>query len=345
MTAQGRVEASADERQSLRPSALRQLRDRTEASLLRGMVGVLRRLGPVRASNAMGALCRAIGPRLPVTRVAEANLRAALPHLTAAERARIIHDMWENLGRTAGEFPHLADLPKDAASGPGWEMVDDHLLHAQVARGGPAIFVSGHIGNWEMLPPAVARYGMAFSSVYRQASNTAVDDVILELRRRAMGQAVPMFAKGAKGARAAFAHMRRGGYLGMLTDQKMNDGIEARLFGLPAMTAPAAAALAVRFGCPVIPGRVQRVGPARFRLIVDEPLLPRAGAGTQEAVAELTQAINDNLERWITERPAEWLWVHRRFPKHVTARVEASRSATRAAKAAFAANRTGGAAS
>ncbi len=318
MTAQGRIEASADERQSVRPSILKRWRYRAEVTLVRGVIGILHRMGPVRASNAMGALCRTLGPRLPVTRVAEANLRAALPHLTAAERAQVIRGMWENLGRTAGEFPHLADLPKDSATGPGWEVVNDHLLHAQAARGGPAIFVSGHIGNWEVLPPAVASYGMPFSSVYRQASNTTIDEVILDLRRRAMGRAVPMFPKGARGARAAFAHMRRGGYLGMLTDQKMNDGIEARLFGLPAMTAPAAAALAVRFGCPVIPGRVQRVGPARFRLIVDAPLLPREGGDTQQAVAELTQAINDRLELWITERPAEWLWLHRRFPKHVT---------------------------
>ncbi len=324
MTAQGRIEPSTDERQSVRRPTLKRWRYAAEVRLVRGAVSVLQLMGPVRASNAMGALCRAIGPRLPLSRVADANLRAALPHLTAPARAGIIRSMWENLGRTAGEFPHLADLPKDSASGPGWEMVNDHLLHAQAARGGPAIFVSGHIGNWEMLPPAVAWYGMPFSSVYRQASNTAIDAVILDLRRRAMGQSVPMFAKGAKGARAAFAHMRRGGYLGMLTDQKMNDGIEARLFGLPAMTAPAAAALAVRFGCPVIPGRVQRIGPARFRLIVDEPLLPRAGADTQEAVAELTQAINDRLEQWITERPAEWLWVHRRFPKHVTASSQAA---------------------
>ncbi len=319
MTVAGKIEPAMDEWQSVRAPPLKRWRCAAEVTLLRGLIGVLRRLGPVRASNIMGALCRAIGPRLPVNRVAEANLRAALPHLDAQERHRIIGAMWDNLGRTAGEFPHLADLPKDSQAGPGWEMVNDHLLHAQAARGGPAIFVSGHIGNWEMLPAAVARYGMAFSSVYRRASNSTVDAVILELRRRAMGQAVPMFPKGAKGARAAFVHMRRGGYLGMLTDQKMNDGIEARLFGLPAMTAPAAAALAVRFGCPVIPGRVQRVGPARFRLIVDEPLLPRPGAGTQEAVAEMTQAINDRLERWITERPADWLWVHRRFPKHVTA--------------------------
>ncbi len=36
-------------------------------------------------------------------------------------------------------------------------------------------------------------------------------------------------------------------------DQKMNDGVEATLFGRPAMTAPAMAALALRFRCPVIP--------------------------------------------------------------------------------------------
>ena len=319
MTAAGNIEFSAEEWQGVRPPPLRRWRYAAETAVLRALVGLLRLLGPVGASNLMGGLCRAIGPYLPVSRVAEANLRAALPHLDAPARARVIRGMWDNLGRTAGEFPHLASLPKDSGAGPGWEMVNDHLLRAQAARGGPAIFVSGHIGNWEMLPPAVAWYGMAFSSGYRRASNTTGDDVILDLRRRAMGQAVPMFPKGAKGARAAFAHMRRGGYLGMLIDQKMNDGIEARLFGLPAMTAPAAAALSVRFGCPVIPGRVQRVGPARFRLIVDEPLLPREGAGTQQAVAEMTQAINDRLEQWITERPAEWLWVHRRFPKHVTA--------------------------
>ena len=318
MTAQGRIEHPVDERQSLRPPVATRWRHAAEVALARLLIGGLERLGPVRASNAMGALCRAIGPRLPVTRVADANLRAALPHLTAPERTRIIRGMWENLGRTAGEFPHLARLPKDSPAGPGWEVVNEHLLHAQAARGGPAIFVSGHIGNWEVLPPAVAWYGTAFASVYRQASNTTMDGVILALRRRALGETVPMFPKGAKGARAAFAHMRRDGYLGMLVDQKMNDGIEARLFGLPAMTAPAAAALSVRFGCPVIPGRVQRLGPARFRLIVDEPLLPPSGGDTQEAVAGMTQAINDRLEQWITERPAEWLWLHRRFPKHVT---------------------------
>ncbi len=266
----------------------------------------------------MGGLCRVVGPLLPVTRVADINLRAALPALDAAARRSVIRDMWENLGRTAGEFPHLAGLPQNNAAGPGWEMVGEEHLLAQAARGGPAIFVSAHIGNWEMLPAASAAYGMAFSSVYRAGANPALDEVVLEMRRCAIGENLPMFPKGSKGARAAVVHLARKGYLGMLVDQKMNDGIEARLFGLKAMTAPAAAALAVRFGCPVIPGRVQRIGPARFRMVCDTPLTPPSSGNQQADVAALTQTINDHLERWIRERPHEWLWLHRRFPKEVT---------------------------
>ena len=124
-----------------------------------------------------------------------------------------------------------------------------------------------------------------------------------------------MFPKGAAGARLALAHLSRGGYLGMLMDQKMNDGIEARFFGRPAMTAPALAALALRFRCPVVPAHVQRVGPARFRLVCEEPLdLPDTG-DRQADILAVTQAVNDRLERWIRARPEGWLWLHRRWPK------------------------------
>ncbi len=283
------------------------------------LLSLLVRLRPERASNLMGTLFRWVGPLLPVTRVAEANLRAALPYLDATARRSVLRDMWENLGRTAGEFPHLADVPKNSATGPGWEVVNDHVLIEQARRGGPAIFVSGHIGNWEMLPPAVAAYGIPFSSVYRQLVNRDVDETIRALRQRAIGQPVPMFIKGTAGAREALAHLRRGGFLGMLIDQKMNDGIEARLFGLPAMTAPAAAALALKFRCPVIPGHVQRIGPARFRIVVDDPL-PLPDSGDRQAdILQMTQMLNDRLERWIREWPQGWLWLHRRFPKSAVA--------------------------
>ena len=124
-----------------------------------------------------------------------------------------------------------------------------------------------------------------------------------------------LFPKGPSGARRVVAHMARGGCLGLLVDQKMNDGIEATLFGQPAMTAPAAAALALRFRCPVISARVERIGPARFRMVCEAPLpLPDTGDRERD-IAALTQTVNDTLERWIRARPDSWLWLHRRWPK------------------------------
>ncbi|GBQ59410.1 LpxL/LpxP family acyltransferase [Komagataeibacter swingsii] len=288
-----------------------------EAAFVRGLLAIFRRIGPVRASNLGGFLCRMVGPRLPVSRIADANLRMAMPELDAAMRRRVIVDMWDNIGRNAGEFPHLATLPRNPGSGPGWDVVGEEYLTAQARRGGPTIFVSGHIGNWEMLPPAVARYGLPFSSFYRAPNNPLVDRILCDLRDAAMGQPVPLFAKGAKGARSALGHILKGGHLGMLVDQKMNDGVAARFFGQPAMTAGAMAAMAIKLRCPVIPGYVERLGPARLRIHVHPPLdLPDSGNRAQDQM-DLTQMVNDWIEGTIRLRPGRWLWLHRRWNVHL----------------------------
>jgi len=99
-------------------------RHRLQAAALRGGIRILRLLGPVSASNLGGYVARKLGPWLPVSRVADANLRNGLPELDAAARRRVIRGMWDNLGRTAAELPHLAALERTTA-GPGWECADD----------------------------------------------------------------------------------------------------------------------------------------------------------------------------------------------------------------------------
>lgn len=290
------------------------LQYRAEALVLRACLALLRSLGPVSASNLGGWIARTIGPLLPVTRVGDANLRMALPALDVAQRRQVLRAVWDNLGRTAAELPHVASLPFNAA-GPGWQAEGTEVLAPLMAKGGPVILFSAHTGNWEMLPSMAAHFGIRLSSFYRAAANPEVDAMITELRARGVGPGVPNFAKGSQGARAAMAFLAKGGYLGMLVDQKMNDGIAAPFFGRMAMTAPAAAAFALRYRCPVVPAHVERLGAARFRLVVEAPLtLPDSG-DRQADILALTGAINATLERWIRNRPGEWLWLHRRWPK------------------------------
>jgi KDO2-lipid IV(A) lauroyltransferase len=289
------------------------LTQRIEAGAASLAISLLRRLSPEAASNLGAWIARSIGPVLPVSRIADANLRLALPEMSQAERRRVIRAVWDNVGRTACELPHLSRFSRGERA-PGWQVTGAEVLEEQARRGGPAIFFSGHIGNWEMLPPAVASFGIRMSSMYRAAANKRVDALITGLRQQALGGDLPMFPKGATGARGALAHLMKGGFLGMLVDQKMNDGISVEFFGHRAMTAPALAALALRFRCPVIPGYIDRLGPARLRLIV-EPPLPLPDSGNRQAdIASLTRLVNATLERWIRARPEIWLWLHRRWP-------------------------------
>jgi len=290
--------------------------DRIEyAASLLGL-GVSLSLGPVRASNVFGAVARMIGPRLKVSKIAEQNLRAAMPDLDDAARRTIIRAVWDNLGRTLGELPHLSRLEMTSA-GPGFEVVGgEHLLGL---GDDPVIFVSAHYGNWEAFPPIAARSGILASSIYRTSANPLVDQLTLNLRRAGVRRDIPLFPKGTAGLRRAYVHLIGGGKLGMVVDQKLNEGIEAKLFGMLAMTSPTAAVLALKLKCRVIPGHVNRIGPARLRLTLEGPLFHPATLDRANDVNALTQTINDRIETWVRHMPGQWLWLHRRWSREVIA--------------------------
>ncbi len=269
----------------------------------------LKCLGPVRASNLAAAVARAIGMRLPVCRVADGNLKAAFPAMTAVERRGVIAQVWDTIGRNVGELPHVAAM-RETVSGPGWE-----LLGRDNIPPGQAIFFSAHFGNWEMVLPIASQLGMPVSGFYRRASSPVMDKVIAMQRSAGLGPGVAMFPKGAQGARQALAHVMGGGSLGLLVDQKMNDGIAVPFFGRPAMTAPAAAQFALRFDLPLVPIRVQRLGPARVRMIVEPPLAVLRTGDRQADILALTTAMNATVERWVRAEPGAWLWLHKRWPK------------------------------
>ncbi|MFN0044183.1 MAG: lauroyl acyltransferase, partial [Alphaproteobacteria bacterium] len=65
---------------------------------------------------------------------------------------------------------------------------------------------------------------------------------------------------------------------------------------------------------PVYPVRVERLKGARFRITIFPKLaLPRTGNRNADVMATMLQ-VNQILEAWIRERPAQWLWVHKRWP-------------------------------
>ncbi len=150
---------------------------------------------------------------------------------------------------------------------------------------------------------------------YRAPDNPMVDALLREMRD--VDQGLSLFPKGAVGARQALKHLMKGGTLGLLADQKLNEGLELTFFGQPAMTTSAPADLALRFNCPLIPVQVERLGPCRFRVVVEKPLQDPGTGDRLQDVRTLTIAVNARIEAWIRERPGEWLWLHRRLQKQL----------------------------
>jgi KDO2-lipid IV(A) lauroyltransferase len=253
-----------------------------------------------------------LGPLLPLHARARRNLTRALPELSKGEVESTLGEMWRNLGRVAGEYPHLGKF-RAYAPGERIEVVGEEHLAAAKQEAHGALFFTGHLANWEVSGLPVIQYGIDMAYVYRAPNNPFVDRLLSRVRGRDITQNA--IAKGASGAREMVRQVRQGGYTAMLVDQKMNDGIAVPFFGRDAMTAPALAQLAFKFDLPVWPVRVERLKGCRFRATVYPKLeLPRSGDAAED-VAEAMRRVNATLEDWIRERPGQWLWLHNRWPK------------------------------
>lgn len=263
------------------------------------------------ASAAGGALLRTLGPRLAVSKRARRNLARAFPDKAPAEIEAIVRAMWDNLGRTTAEFAHLPDFDPYAGDG---RVVVEGAEHIDALRddGRPGLFFACHLANWEVQIFALTRRGLPAAVTYRASNNPYVERLYHAARGGPYGGT--WIAKGAKGARQIIDILRQGGHVAMLVDQKMNDGIPVPFFGRDAMTAPALAQLALKYRCPIVPCRIQRTGGARFRITFLPPMaIPDSGDRSAD-VAALMAAVNTMIEDWVRDDPAQWLWLHRRWP-------------------------------
>ena len=294
---------------------LQRLGDEALAALVRGAFALVRALGPDRASNLGAAGARLLAPLAPQNRIAREYIAAAFPEKTEAERAAILRESWENLGRTAAEYVHLGGLWDWDPAHPDAGRIE--LPPDSVARfrqlledGKPAMVFAAHLANWELPAVAAQRHGLPAAALYRTPNNRAIARDILAMRRPVMGELIP--ASTAAPIRMMEA-LDAGLHLGMLVDQRFGRGPQVRFLGRPATANPLLARLARRFDCPVHGARAIRLPGNRFRLELTEAIaLPRDARGVVDVDAA-TQAINDIIAGWIREHPGQWLWQHRRW--------------------------------
>ena len=284
-----------------------------QAWLAKGFIGLFRCMSFERASAVGGWLGRIIGRRLKAHRIAKTNLSKMMPQLSSTEQQSLLTSMWDNLGRTAGEFPHLSQLSKsefERITKVHNQAVLDQVKAAH-AHKRPVIFFSGHFANWEILPRAAKEWGVPLALVYRKANNSLVDDMILSIRKNYQTEGI---SKTEGGMRRIVEVLKEGRALGMLVDQRASEGISIPLLGKDAKTASAIANFALKYHALLVPVQIERLdGKAKFNITLHKPLdiVPTKNA-KQDAIRIMIQ-INELLGAFIQAAPSQWFWVHRRW--------------------------------
>jgi len=292
-----------------RPGPCKRLQWRGEVGLVRAWLRLCRARSVERASDIGARVGQTIGPRLPTSRKALANMRLALPEMTPDDRRRMLRAMWANLGRQAAEYPHLRALSDPEA---GYVELHglDHLRPTIDGRR-PAIVVGAHLANFEVMHVLLARLVRPCLFVVRPPNNPRVGEPLDAARRVGGGATTP---KGPQGKHDSLDVLEAGGLVVMLADQRMSDGIPAAFFGHTVGTPPGPALLAERTGAPILPVRMERTGPTRFRLTVEPPIDRPNPPDPTDRRRQITEAMNRRFEAWIRDRPGDWLWLHRRWP-------------------------------
>ncbi len=187
---------------------------------------------------------------------------------------------------------------------------EENLQNA-IAQGRGVVFVTGHIGNWELLAGAVAlRYSV--SVVAAPIEPEEVNDMILGLR---VGLGVRTILRGKPGAsRELIRVFKENRMLGILIDQDTDvESVFVDFMGMPAWTPTAAVSMALKFGAPLLFGFIRRIEKNRHLITVEGPLeLMRTGDDEKDTIAN-TAMLTKKIESCILEDPEQWVWMHRRW--------------------------------
>lgn len=254
-----------------------------------------------RALALAGAVGRRFLPLLPARRRIERNLALVWPNLGPERTRQLVAAVGDSFTRTLAEYIRLPTL----AAMPARRRVEglDHLKNA-VAAGHGAVIVSAHFGNWEMIRLAARDAGVDVGIIYRAFNNRSFDRLAM-LRIRAAGE--PVLHKGRQGLRDMLALLRRGGVILVLMDQHMTRGAPLPFLGRPALTPTAIPAMCKRSGSVLLPARATRSEDGKtFDVCFEAPI-------TAGDAKDMTAEVNRRIEAWVTHRPEQWFWLHRRW--------------------------------
>ena len=264
------------------------------------------------ARKVAASATRALLVFLPKLRkTAEVNLRIAFPDWTESKRATVLREMTRNLGWMAVEFARMPKYTRENIEDVIALEGHENFLAGQ-RRGKGVVYLTGHIGAWELSSYAHALYGFPLDYMARPLDNRPLDALVNRYRGGSGNK--PIYKNEA--ARVMLRVLKDAGTVGVLADQNTmpGEGVFVDFFGVPACTTTGIARVALHTDAAVVPGYAYWDEDSQKYKLRFEPAVELVRTGDSERdIVENTQRFAKVLEAIIRKHPGQWIWIHARW--------------------------------
>ena len=261
-------------------------------------------LGISLSRKVFSSLFKKIGPVFKSRKIIHKNLDIFSLKVPEINRKKLISDMWVNYGKTFIEYIFLNQLRKNKSH---ITILGEDNLRRIIEKKKPVIFVSGHFANFELMSMEITKRNIKLATIYRPLNNLFLNPFMEFLREKYVCK--NQIKKGIKGVRNAIEYLKKGYSIALMIDQRVSEGEKINFFDQDALTTTLPAQLSIKFDLVIMPVFIQREINDNFTIEFHKPIDNK----NFKNKIELTEELNNILEKMIKKNPSQWIWTHNRW--------------------------------
>tara|TARA_B100000941_G_scaffold31040_1_gene18453 strand:+ start:1520 stop:2377 length:858 start_codon:yes stop_codon:yes gene_type:complete len=243
-------------------------------------------------------------PAFKSKKIIDKNLSIFASEVPNIDKNQIISEMWKNYGMTFIEYMFLNTFRKNSSH---IEIKGDENLNVAISKKKPLIFVSGHFANFELMSMEITKRNIKLATIYRPLNNIFLNPTMEILRKKFICK--NQIKKGLNGVRDAIEYIKNDFSIALMIDQRVSEGEKINFYKKPALTTTLPAQLALKYKLSIVPVFIQRKSNSKFVLEFQNEIKSE----DFHDKLELTQKLNEVLEKMVVRNPNQWIWTHNRW--------------------------------
>lgn len=238
--------------------------------------------------------------------ISQRNIDMCFPQLSEPERLRLTKSSISHSSALLLETPAIWLRGKSCLTNIVTEVVGLDIIENAKLKGKGIIYISPHLGNWELLGIYLAQIG-SLTCLFQPPKNKYLCNLIKNSRTLA---GIKLAPTNQRGVSQLLKTLKAGGSIGILPDQVPDAGVGicSEFYNQPAKTMTLTSNLLKRTNATAVMAFAQRQDQG-FKIVFKSP----ASTIYSEDLEESVKGMNLSIEDCIKDAPEQYCWEYQRL--------------------------------